>query len=278
MYAHRSASLILGLALFSFSSAPVAAQSAAEIIDRMLEAHVERAAGVDDYTLVQTVMGVQTESYFEKVEVEGRPVFRLQSTSAGGTDVGNPSSGTVDEIYAIGEELARTAEYEGRERLDGVDVHVLSIADLADTEFGRNMSPDSDFQAKSGRFYVDADSYVPRRMEFDGEMTNDQGTHPINSVVDLTDYREVEGMLLPWRTVISIEGFGAAIDDETRAQFEEMQRQLDALPEAQRAMMENMMAGQMEQIEAMMSGDDAPMEIAVDVVEVRVNSGPGEEL
>jgi hypothetical protein len=260
--------------VFAVLAAPLAGQSAAEVIERMLEEHERRSAGVTDYTLVQAVMGVETVSHFVKQEVEGRSVFRLQSTAAGGIDVGSPTSGTVDEIYAVGEELARSARYAGREDVDGVDTHVLEVDDLGDTEFGRNISPDSDFEATSGRFWIDAESYVPRRMEFQGEMTNDEGTHPITSSIDMSDYRDAGGMLVPYRTVVSIQGFDAAIDDETRARFEEMERELESLPPDQRRMMETMMAGQLEQFRAMMGGSGEAIQLEVTVVEVRVNEGP----
>lgn len=252
---------------------PVYAQSASEVIDRMLSEHERRSAAVDDYTVVQQVMGFETISYFEKEMVDGRPVFRLRSSGAAGVVMESPTDGTLDEIYAVGEDLAQNARYVGRENVDGNDVHVLDVPDLAGTDFGRNMSPDSDFKPTSGRFYLDADLYVPRRMEFEGEMTSAEGTNPIRSVIDLGDYRDVEGMLMPYRTELRIEGLGAAIDDETRAEFEEMQRQLENMPPEQRRMVETMMAGQLEQFKRMMA-DDAPMTVEVNVSEVRVNTGP----
>ena len=53
-----------------------------------------------------------------------------------------------------------------------------------------------------------------------------------------------------------------------------MQRELEALPPEQRAMVESMMAGQLEQFRAMMEGEDAPVTVQILVSEVRVNQGP----
>jgi hypothetical protein len=92
--------------------------------------------------------------------------------------------------------------------------------------------------------------------------------------VDLRDYREVESLLVPYLSVVSIEGIEAMIDPEMQAQYEEMRRQLESLPESQRAMFEQMMGAQMEQIERMMAGDDGPMTMEITVTEVRVNAGP----
>lgn len=262
------------LALTSLLAPPTHAQSAADVIDRMLSEHERRSANVDDYTIVQQVMGVETYSYFEKEMVDGRPVFRQVASGAAGVHMDSPTEGTLDEIYAAGEELAESAEYAGRETIDGAEVHVLDVPDLADTEFARNMQPDAEFQPTRGRFWVDAETYVPRRMSFEGEMTNESGTHPITATIDMLDYRDVEGMLMPYRVTVSVEGVGAAIDEETRAEFEEMRRQLESMPADQRRMVEAMMGDQLEQFRRMMENDSEPMVIDVAVQEVRVNAGP----
>jgi hypothetical protein len=252
-------------------AAPAHAQSAAEIVDRMLAEYERRAENVDNYTVVQDVMGFETVSYFEKEIVDGRPVFRLRS--AGGMEA-SESVGDFDEIYAMGDELAQRAEYAGIERVDDYDLHVLDIDSFEGLGLEQNVTPDSDFRPTSGRLFIDVDTYAPRRFEFEGEMTNDDGVHTVTSTVMMGDYREVEGLLLPFRTVVQVEGLGAAIDPEMRAQFEDMQRELEAMPESQRAMVEQMMAGQLEQFRAMMEDEGAPMTVQVTVREVSVNQGP----
>lgn len=268
-------SVLTAVALGVFASAG-AAQSASEIIDRMVSEYERRSRGVDDYTLVQEVMGMETLSYFEKVEENGRSHFRLVRTSASGMGMSMdaPNDGGVDNLLAAADELARRARYAGRESVNDYDVHVLDIPDLTGLGFGDDMGPEADFTPRRGRLYVDVDSYVPRRMSFEGEMRNETGTHDVTSTVDMGDYRDVQGMLMPYSTTISIEGLGAAIDPETRAQYEMMQEELAAMPEAQRAMVERMMAGQMEQFRAMMEDDSAPMTMRVLVREIRVNTGP----
>jgi putative component of toxin-antitoxin plasmid stabilization module len=64
------------------------------------------------------------------------------------------------------------------------------------------------------------------------------------------------------------------VDPEMRAQYEAMKKQLDDMPEAQRAMAERMMKGQMEQLEKMMEGGDDAMTVQTTVRELRVNQGP----
>lgn len=263
----------LPLALLA-TAAPASAQSASEIIDRMLSEYEARTAGVENYTLVQDFMGFRTTSYFVKEIIDGRPVFKLQNVSAPGADLDDAGPGTLDEIYAIGDDLKDNAEYLGRETVDGRETYVLEISDLEATELGQQMGQDSEFRPVSGRIFLDAQDYMPRRMIFEGELENDQGVHAVTSTMDLSDYREHAGMLFAYRTVMTIEGLGAAIDDEARAQFEQMERELANMPPEQRRMVETMMADQLEQFRAMMAGQDEAMVVEVAVSEVRVNSGP----
>jgi len=261
----------LAAAMFTVGS-PVAAQSASDVVDAMLAAYESRIEGVQNYTLVQAVMGFEAVTYYEKDVSGGRPVFRTSMAGVAGQE-GSPATG-IDDVYALGEDLAERSEYVGRERVNDYDVHVLEVVDLRGTGFGSNVAQDSEFEPTSGRVYLDVDTYVPRRFIFEGEMTLEGSTSPLTATMEMGDYRDVQGLLVPYRTVTTIEGLGAVIDPEMRAQFEQMQRELDALPPEQRQMIEAMMADQMKQFEAMMSDDGAPMVIEVLVSDVLVNQGP----
>ena len=267
----------LGIFATSVAAVPThgAAQSATDVVERMLSEYASRVADVDNYTLVQQTMGFETVSYFEKEMVDGRPVFRSRtSVSSMGVTADVSDDSGLDDVYAIGEELGRRGQYAGVQRVNDYDLHVIEVSDFSGLAFGEDLAPDSDFQPKSGTFYLDVDTYVPRRIEFVGSLTNEEGVHDITSIIEMGDFREVQGMLVPYRTVVTLEGLGAAIDEETRAQFEEMQRELENLPPEQRAMVEQMMAGQLEQFRSMMAGDDEPMSFQVLVTDVRVNAGP----
>ena len=259
------------VALTTIGNGDVVAQSAPDLVHSMLEAHEARIEGVENYTLVQAVMGFETETYFEKHTVEGRSVFRASFAGLGGQR-SSPATG-VEDVYALGEDLARRSEYRGRERVGDYEVHVLDITDLRGTGFGSNVAQDSEFEPIKGSVFLDAQSYVPRRFVFEGEMTRSGSTIPLTAIMEMGDYREVQGLLIPFRTVTTIEGLAAAIDPEVKAQFEEMQLELEALPAQQRAMIIELMAEQMEQFEAMMVDDSAPMVVEVLVTDVRVNEG-----
>jgi hypothetical protein len=253
---------------------PASGQSVQAVVDQMYDALERQSEGVDNYTVVQSVMGFETVTYFEKEVVDGRPVFMVRETAGGGA-VMSAEEMAFGDITALGSDLVDHGRYAGREQVDGRDVHVIAIDDLTQLDFAAPSGPeDMEFVAKSGRIFVDAEMGIPRRMAFDGQATTPSGMHDVTTTVDLRDYREVQSLLIPYLSVVSIEGIEAMIDPEMQAQYEEMRRQLESLPESQRAMFEQMMGAQMEQIERMMAGDGGPMTMEITVTEVRVNTGP----
>jgi len=273
----RAARLSSTAAAFAFLIAsPTSGQSVQEVVDQMYEALERYSANVENYTVVQTLMGVETTTYYEKEVVEGHSVFVVRETSGAGytMSVGDEDMGYGD-VSRLGPDLIEHARYDGIEELDGRRVHVLAIDDLSELDFAApGGGDDMDFVAHSARLYLDVEMLVPRRMWFDGEATTSSGVHDVTTSVDMKDYREVEGLPVPHLSVIHVQGVEAMIDPETRAQLEEMQRQLESLPESQRAMFEQMMGPQMEQVRAMMEGSGEGMTMELVVTEVHVNTGP----
>jgi hypothetical protein len=206
--------------------------------------------------------------------VNGRPVFRLRETSlAGRTTSRSGDSQKEFDLYGELPTLVERAAYKGRETVDGHATHVIAVDDLEGLRFGAGMVPqESGFEPRRATMYVDAAQSVPRRMIIEGRMRREGRTTDVTTTVDLLDYREVSGMLHPFRSVVKIEGLGQAADPEMRKQYEEMKKQLAEMPEAQRQMVETMMKGRMEQMEQMMGGDGG-MNIELIVRELRVNQG-----
>jgi hypothetical protein len=263
------------LALLALASTHLAAQSVADIVDRMYDSYERQAEGVDNYTLVQSVMGTETTSYFEKEVVEGRPVFMLRDSDVGGFSFGLGSEDAgVGDLFLWGDELVEHGRYAGREQIGSSAVHVLAVDDMSQLEIAQPSTPDEmEFEPKTARIFVDDALMVPRRIEFVGDALTDTGPHEVTVRVDLENYLPIESLLIPYRTVVHIEGLGAAMDPEMRAQLEEMERQLAALPPDQRETMERMLGPQMEQVRQMMAGGGDAMTIEVTVVDVVINAG-----
>ena len=261
--------------LVALCAPPASAQTASEIVDRMLEAYEESAESVENYTVVQDVMGFQSELYFEKEMQEGHPVFQLRNSSTDGFAADLDEDLGYTDVYAAAPELKEHARYGGTEQMDGAEVHVLVIDDLAALGLAQTSAPeDTEFHPRNGRIYVDAETWLPRRMEFVGDLDTGDRLVEVTSTIDLQDYRDEDGLLLPYRTVVRMDGLAAAIDPEMRAELEELRRQLEELPAEQRAMVEEMFAGRMEQMEALLDGEDGGMTVEMNVLEVHVNEGP----
>jgi hypothetical protein len=276
---HRSIAMAFALALVF--AAGVTAQSVSGIVDDMYASYERQARGVENYTLVQTVMGFESTSYFEKEMVNGHAVFRMRGGSGQVANMnfglGSDEAGMGD-IYSIGPQLIEHARYAGREQVGGSSVHVLAIDDLSQVSLGQQSTPgDMDFVAKTGRVYVDTEMMIPRRMEFSGDATTPTGVHEVTVSIDLQDIRNVEGLLIPYHTAMQISGLQAMIDPEMQAQLREMEQQLAALPADQRQMMERMLGAQLDQLRQMASGGGDAMSVEVTVSEVRVNAGPPRE-
>ncbi len=263
------------LALLAIASTHLAAQSVADIVERMYDSYERQAAGVDNYTLVQSVLGIETTSYFQKEVVDGRPVFMLRDSDTGGFSfsLGDDQAG-IGDFFLWGNELIEHGRYAGQEQIGTSAVHVLAVDDLSQLDIAQPTTPDDmEFEPRTARIFVDDALMVPRRMEFVGDARTNTGPHEVTVRIDLENYLPIESLLVPYRTVVNIEGLGAAIDPEMRAQLEEMERQLAAMPADQRQMMERMLGPQMEQIQQMMAGGGDAMTIEVTVVDVVLNAG-----
>lgn len=256
------------------SPAGLAGQTASEVFSRMLAEQDRRAASVDNYTVVQEVMGHAVTMYLVKDASGPHAVFRAQDTRVEGMGAA-PFQAADDmsaDLWSDLPALGSQARYLRRETIDGRAVHVVEVPDLSKAAAFRapREAAGRTFAVRKGTFFVDAGSWVPRRLVFEGTMTTEQKTADVTMIMDLQDYREVEGMLHPFRTAVRMEGM---VSPEDQARFAQMKKQLAELPEAQRQAMENMMKGQLAQLERMM-GDDGSMNFESTVREVRVNAGP----
>jgi hypothetical protein len=273
-----SGSLLVACALAALLvPVPAAAQSAAGILNTALERHDARMRNVQNYTLVQQVMGTQTTMYFEREMVDGRPVFQPREVGVLGQNVPVGADGWESpDPYAGLAELAERARYQGVEVVDGHNTHVLVIDDFRGLR-GFDPSPQQqDMEFRRGTLYVDAADYVLRRMVMEGEATTQGQRQPVTMDVRMEDYRNVDGVLHPFRTVIKTDGLAPGVSaaemEEARRSMAQLKAQMESMPAAQREMMERMVRPQMEQFERMMAGGG--MEITMEVTDLRVNAGP----
>jgi hypothetical protein len=179
--------------------------------------------------------------------------------------------------------VGRSARVAGTEPRGGHDSWILSVDDRETL----GLFKAEEFTPTAVRLYIDRELYVLRGVSMEGSVVDQPGTGPVTVDVTLEDYRDVAGMLDPFRTVMAMGGTGMAMSEDERRQLEggmgeyrtamaQMEKELAELPAAQRAMVESMMREQMprmeqvaDQFEAMATGQG--MEFVVQVLEIEAN-------
>lgn len=249
------------------------AQSGGDVLRTALDRYQERMEGIENYTVVQEAMGFQSTTYFERTEVDGRPVFLPQSETGSAAAQGTPDN-PYSEFYA----LADRAEREGTEMLEGEETHVIAVTDFEGVDLWNPTGggEPGDFTPRRATFFIDTDDYLLRRMQMTGTTSMQGQEREVSFTADFQDYREVDGLLHPFGIQVSVEGLASQMSPEEREELErslqEMRAQLEEMPAQQREMVERMMSGQLEQMETMLA--QGTMDLTVQVTEVRVNEGP----
>ena len=270
----------LGFALGTLPSL-AGAQSGSEIMRQALDAQAERLSSIENITLTQEVMGMETTLYMEKRDVEGTPVLMPVSVSMGGTTNPIPQDVTqIDWTSPFQEAWIDRANLEGEEEIGGERAFVLAVDDFSGLELpGMPSGPGSpgDIEPRAVRMWLDADDFLVRKVTMDMDAQGPEGTPtPVHMEMIMEDYREVEGYLHPFVTRTVTQGLMGATDldpEEVRAQLAELRSQLENVPEAQRAMVEGMLGAQIERLEGMLD-EKGGMEMTITVKNLQVNQGP----
>jgi hypothetical protein len=260
--------------------APAAGRSAtspgAQVLERALARHLERMEGVENYTMVQTVMGMETTVYFEREVVDGRPRYRSRVVSVAGQGV-PAAPDEWEDLYDGFATYAERATLRGTETVDGHPAWALVIDDFSRLPGMGAGAEDLEGVAFSrATLFLDTASYVLRRMEVEGTMERDGEQQPVTVTGRFEDYRQVGSMLHAYRTVMSMDGFAPAMPaaevEQARRNLAELRTQMASMPAAQRDLMQGMLQPQIEQLESMLGGGAA--ELVIEVRDVRINTGP----
>lgn len=281
---------LVGLSAFSQAEAITAER----VIENMIVSYERQMKGVEDFTIISEMGISRTISYHKRAVIRGRVVYKTrEETEAMGKKFvsvtvwdgvyywwGDPVSGELEKRkmdispYVMFESL-KTAQvkYAGTEKIDGHKTHILNVRDL---EIIRAVG----MGKASGKLWVDARDWVIRKMKMDMEWEVEGEKMPIGFASRMEDFRRVNGMLIPYRTVMLM---GDAIEmspeeeeeeQEIRKKLAEIQRELEQMPPEERKMMEEMMRPQIEGMEKTLAGGG---EVTI-VKDVKVNTGLSDEL
>jgi hypothetical protein len=260
------------IGLLSVTPTPGTAQSAAEVLQAMADRYEDRMTGIDNYVVVQEVMGLSTTTYFERNE-DG--TFTLSSLD------GSPAAQRMPVIdHRQMTRVADVSAHEGMETVGGRSAHVIFVEDVEALSESLGGSQQN-LEDATMRMWIDEEWLVPLQMRLEGTMTMEGRSGPVTTTVVFEDYREEQGLFHPFTTRITAEGMSELMDispeqmEEMMRGLEQFQEQMKDMPAAQRAMMERMMGGQIERMQEMVSS--GAMDVVVQVTEIRVNEGrPGE--
>ncbi len=206
---HRTTRIaLISLVLTGVSADASRSQTVPQVVEGMYAAAERQAAGVEDYTLTQVVMGTETFSYFEKELIDGHPVFRMQmsdgagfSLSLAGEDYG------LGDVFVYGPRLIEHGRYAGTEQLGNFNVHVLAVDDAATLEIvPPTQAGDAAFTAKSLRLYVDTTLMMPRRIVLVGDAATAAGPAELTIQIDLQSFLPIESLWVPFKTTLQVAG------------------------------------------------------------------------
>lgn len=250
---------------------------AAEMLEQ-IRAHYERSIrAIDDYKIVT---GNFTTHYHKEYD-NGRPYFvsKVETDSFWGSISAmgmHTTSPMVDlDFFSPGvfEHLLMHSRYMGMERIDDLNTHVIFIDDM---RVLMEAFDDMDEPIGSLSLFFDDEHWVLRKMKFSAMAEIEEGdVRQIEPVMRMKDYRNIDGLMIPFRTTISVHGLSDYLSDaereEAMAALEELEQELEQMPAEQRNMLEQMMGGQLDQLRQMLADD--MIEFVIEVKEVLVNVG-----
>lgn len=256
------AAAFAGTVLFAFAP-PACAQSAEKVLRTTLERYEQRMEGVKNYTVVHEG---GAEFYYEREQKDGHYVYR--PVIAGLPQNQRPKASASDP-YTFFNEVASQGRLAGTETIEGHRAYMIEVGELAGTDLWSDSEETSDFEPRSATFWIDAQRYVPLRMVIEGVSDAQGERRPVTLEGQMSDYREVEGILYPFQMRMTFEGLVSSEQQkQMRESMAKMREQLEQMPPAQRERIKQMMGGKMAD---MMGGN---MAFTVNVKEVRVNAGP----
>lgn len=272
---HRLRCLAFGLMLLAALPGLVLAQSAKQVVEEAFTRYARRMEGIENYTVVQETLGFQTTTYFERQTVDGRSVFVPRQI--GGTET---AKRTPQSYTAMLEAFSEEATHEGMGQVNGKRCHILVLADLQGGSFGAYAPPKAQgsWKPETIHLFLDQRELLPRKMVMEGRLTQGGESQPVEMTALFRDYREVEGVIHPFRIEIQTEGISSGMSPEEQAKVREsmegLQEKKAAMSPEQRQMVEQMMGGKLRQMRQMLASNAT--DFTIRVKELRVNEGPPE--
>jgi hypothetical protein len=271
----RFLALLLPIVLLALPGIALS-EDAQSILDKVRQQQIQRWEGVASYIVDQSIMGNRTAILYERTEVKdaagnSRTAFRMvpadeieqRRVASGGAPNLSPQNlklfamgAEAQEEFSGIEEFAGMARLVGKERLGGRQAFHIRNEEINRTQ----ATDDGEFTINSISLWIDAEKYVPLKLQMDGIAKSGNETRPIRIEKLDEDYRTVadSNMYESFRQVMRIGGILSAKDQKEmqKAQkgFAKFEKEMQQMPEAQRNMIMRQMGPQMEMMKKMASG------------------------
>ncbi|MEN7341338.1 MAG: hypothetical protein AAAFM81_00290 [Pseudomonadota bacterium] len=282
------------------------AADAKKIIADVRDAQIERWEGVALYKTTIETMGMGIDSHFQRFalrEADGSIVpsfhevgeadFRcgavptepmseaeimawLASRSGGLSEMedGELPAGADAGAMPMLSRFMDSVTLAGEESVNGSDAWHLVANDI-------DMSGPEDaptFNIDDYELWVDQRTLQMVRVRMVGQVDDEGETRNIDMSIDFSDFRDVAGsaMNMPFAQSVKMTGAMSAEEqaqmDEAIEALAEMEKELAAMPESQRAMVENMMGDRLQMMRDMVSGGAITFESQIQAVAVNIDA------
>lgn len=166
--------------------------------------------------------------------------------------------------------FARTAKLLGSEKIDGRAAYHLRAEDM-----NRVQQVDGQtFTINAMSLWIDTKEYVPLQSKVDGVISQGKETRPFVIEKLDTDYRHVPGSKLyeSFKQVMRINGMMDAKQQaemaEAQKKMADFEKQMAAMPDSQRQMMQQMMGPQLDSMRKMAAGGAFESEMTITAITV----------
>ena len=260
----------LSLSIILFSVA-VQAQSAADVIDQMLQNYTDALTNIETMMMVTEMDGFMSSeepdtTYYRKVVMENG-IATMQPVSS----VSERPSADSYNFARNYQTIVDNATYEGTESINGRTAHVLFIEDVSAFYDDVVASVPEEQEPQSGYMYIDTNDYVLLRMTFDISF---DGEYDGGIEINMSDIRDVDGIKMPFLTEMKVEGISDEFDAEDMAEarqgLQELKEQLDNASGMQKRIMERAIMPQIERFESMLEEGGLTMVTRTLAVETNV--------
>lgn len=240
----------------------------------MIEQYTNSIEDVETMMMITRMEGfVETDpdtTYYRKVETDGFPTMQVVNS---GSNTPATNYYNFQENY---DALVANSTYEGTETVNGRRAHVLFIEDVTALYDDMVTTPEAQQQQQqaepqSGRMYIDAEDYIPIRMNFD---INYDGEYTGSADMVMSDIRNIDGMLIPFMMEMRIEGISGSMSAEDMAEaqqsMKDLEEQMENASGLQKRILERAVKPQMERLQKMLAEGAMTMTTIIEDVQTNI--------